>query len=66
MSDTADDLETAGRRILDEAKTSGLRERMRNHLATHESPDEFKAFRRTVASGTPLSEAVDENRDERV
>ncbi|MFC6940871.1 hypothetical protein ACFQE8_13025 [Salinirubellus sp. GCM10025818] len=66
MSDTADDLETAGRWLLDEAKTSGLRERMRDHLATHESPDDFKAFRRTVASGTSLSETVDEGRDERV
>ena len=66
MSDTADDIDLAGRRLLDEAKTSGLRDRMRNHLATHESPDDFKAFRRTVASGTPLSEAIDEGRDERV
>ncbi len=66
MSDTADDLDAAGRRLLDEARTGSLRERMRNHLATNESPEDLKAFRRTVASGDPLSEVVDEGRDERV
>lgn len=66
MSDTADDLDTAGRRLLDEARTGGLRKRMRSHLDAHESPDDLKSFRRTVASGLPLSEAVDEGRDERV
>lgn len=66
MSDTTDDLEAAGRRLLDESKTGDLRERMRDHLATHELPEDLEALRRTVARGDPLSEVVEEGRDERV
>ena len=66
MSDTTDDLDTAGRRLLDEAKTGSLRERMRDHLVANEVPDDLEALRRTAASGVPLSELVDEGRDERV
>jgi hypothetical protein len=66
MSDTTDDLDAAGRRLMDEARTGSLRERMRSYLAAHESPADLKAFRQTVTSGDPLSDVVDEGRDERV
>lgn len=66
MSDTTDDLDAAGRRLLDEAKTGSLRERMRDHLVANEVPDDLKTLRRTAAKGVPLSELVDEGRDERV
>jgi len=65
VSDTTDDLD-AGRRLLDEAETDSLRERMRDHLAASEVPEDLKTLRRTAASGVPLSELVDEGRDERV
>jgi hypothetical protein len=66
VSDTTDDLDAAGRRLLDEARTGSLRERMRDHLAASEAPDDLVAFRRAVGSGPPLSDVVDEERDERV
>lgn len=66
MSDTTDDLDAAGRRLLDEAKTGSLRERMRDHLVANEVPDDLETRRRTAATGVPLSELVDEGRDERV
>ena len=65
ISDTTDDPDKAGRRLLDEVRTGGLRDRMRSHLAAHESPVDLNSFRRTVASGDSLSEVVDEGRDER-
>ncbi|MEF8869039.1 MAG: hypothetical protein V5A85_11025 [Haloarculaceae archaeon] len=51
MSDTTDDLDAAGRRLLDEARTGSLRERVRDHLAASEAPDDLVAFRRAVGSG---------------
>ena len=51
MSDTTDDLDAAGRPLLDEARTGSLRERMRDHLAASEAPGDLVAFRRAVGSG---------------
>ena len=64
MSDTAE--ESSGERLLQEAKTGALRERMREHLSVHDSPDEFKQLRSEVTMGKDLSTTVVEDRNGRV
>lgn len=65
MSDTADDIEFQGRQLLNKSKTDPLRERMRQFLTEHESND-FKTLREEVSEEKPLSDIVDEDREERL
>jgi hypothetical protein len=65
-SDTADDPDAAGRRLLDEARTGSLRERMRNHLGVNDPPEDVEAFRKSVESEAPLSNLVCEERGDQV
>ncbi|MFD1647135.1 hypothetical protein [Haloarchaeobius litoreus] len=65
MSDTADDPEFDGRRVLDKAKTGALRRRMREFVSDRNEAD-LKELRRAVREGDDLSEIVRADRDERL
>lgn len=65
MSDTADDPEFDGRRVLDKAKTGPLRERMREFVSDR-GEVHLKERRRAVREGDDLSEIVRADRDERL
>lgn len=64
MSDV-DDLDLVGRRLLRNTRTLPLRRRMEAFIEDHTGGD-LKRLRKTAASGTDLSEIVDEGRNERV
>jgi hypothetical protein len=65
MSDTADNIGVRGRQLLNRSETAPLRERMQRFVDQQEEA-ELKRLRRKVADGRPLSEIVEENRDERL
>lgn len=66
MSNVDDDVSGLGRYALRTARVEGLRRRMREYVETHDSDGDLKELRRGVSDGTPMSDLVDQGRDERV
>lgn len=65
MSDTTDDLDAQGRRLLEKSQVDPLKERMEAFLADHQSGD-LKTLRAETSDGVDLSALVDEEREERL
>lgn len=67
MSDSVDDFDFYAKQLLNKSKTNPLRERMRAFVSEHGSATDLKRIREEVDSGgTPLSETVIQNREERL
>lgn len=64
MSDT-DDASARGRRLLERAQHTSLQEQMQRFVEAHDTGD-LEVLRARFGRGTPLSELVDDGRDERV
>ena len=68
MSDVGNDVSGLGRHVLRTARVDGLRRRMIAFIETHGDDTDLRDLR-TVADaddGKPMSEIVDEGRDERI
>lgn len=66
MSDSTEDLEFWGRQLLRRSRSNPLRAEMRAFIAETGPPADARELRSRIEGGTPLSELVDEGRDERV
>jgi hypothetical protein len=67
MSDAAKkNLENMGRELLKQSQHTPLEARMKAFLDDHQAPDDLKKAREQIAKGTPISDLVSEDRDERL
>lgn len=66
MSDVDDEVAELGRRALRTSRVEPLRQRMRTFIEENRRKVDLGALRRKASSGTPLSEFVDRERDERL
>lgn len=66
MSDVDDDVIELGRRALRTSRVEPLRQRLQTFIEEHHSVADIRTLRRHTSSGTPLSELVDRERDERL
>lgn len=67
MSDVGDNVSGLGRYVLRTARVDGLRRRMTAFIETHEGETDLQDLRTApdVDTGKPMSEIVDEGRNER-
>lgn len=66
MSDAVDELDFWGQRLLRQTQTNPLRAEMREFIKETTPNTDVKEVRRKIGNGTPLSELVDEGREERL
>lgn len=68
MSDVEKDVSGLGRGVLRTARVNGLRRRMTECIETHEDETELRELRTApdADTGKPISEIVDEGRNERI
>lgn len=66
MSDTRDEHEFYAEQLLRKSKTNSLRARMQSFVDEHDQENDLKTLRSSTGDGTPLSDIVDEGREERL
>jgi len=66
MSNVGDDVADLGRHALRTARVDGLCQRMKKFVETHEGEGDLRELRSRASSETPMSEIVEDGRDERI